>query len=70
VKPFGLKGLFNVLLLILTSILAKRSNGLIGGHAHLGHGLLGLKKDSLEGVLSVEVLATPLRQEVVEEEAP
>jgi hypothetical protein len=50
--------------------MARRSNGLPGGHAHLGHGLPGLKKDSLEGVLSVEVLAAPFRPEVVEEEAP
>jgi hypothetical protein len=43
VKPFGPKGLLNDKLLILTSILARRSDGLPGGHAHLGRGLPGLK---------------------------
>ncbi len=49
--------------------MARRSNGLPSGHAHLGHGLLGPEKDPLEGVLSVEMLAASLGPEVVEEEA-
>jgi hypothetical protein len=39
--------------------LSRGPNGLPGGHAHLGSGLLGLEEDSLQGVLTVEVLATP-----------
>ncbi len=59
VKPLGPKGLLNIKLLILTPILSRGPNGLPGGHAHLGSGLLGLEEDSLQGVLTVEVLATP-----------
>ncbi len=61
VKPLGPKGLLNIKLLILTPIMSKGPNGLPGGHAHLGSGLPGLEEDSLQGVLTVEVLATPFR---------
>ncbi len=43
VKPFSLEGLLNVILLILTPILIRGPNGLPGGHANLGRGLLGLE---------------------------
>ncbi len=43
VKPFSLKGLLNVILLILTPILTRGPNGLPGGHANLGRGLPGLE---------------------------
>ncbi len=50
--------------------MSRRSNGLPGGHAHLGRGLPGLEQDSLEGVLPVEVPTASLGPEVVEEKAP
>jgi len=43
VKPFSLKGFFNTTLNVLISTLARRSNGLPGGHADLGSSLPGLE---------------------------
>ncbi len=43
VNPFSLKGFFDTTLNVLISILARRSNGLSGGHADLGSSLLGLE---------------------------
>jgi len=70
VKAFSLKGLLNAILIILVPILVRGSNGPPSGHADLGRGLPRLKKNALEGVLVVEVLATSLRPEIVEQEAP
>jgi len=69
VKPFNLKGLLNAVLIILVPILVRGSNGPQGGHAYLSRGLPRLKKNTLEGVLVVEVFATSLRPEIVEQEA-
>jgi hypothetical protein len=57
VKPFSPKGLFNANLMLLLLILTRRSDSPPGGHADLGHGFPRLKKNSLEGVLAVEVFA-------------
>jgi hypothetical protein len=43
VKPFSLKGFFNTTLNVLISTLARRSNGLPGGHADLSSSLSGLE---------------------------
>jgi hypothetical protein len=69
-KPFSLKGLLNAILIILLPILMRGSDGPPGGHADLGRSFPRLKKNSLEGVLAVEVFATSLGPEVVEEETP
>jgi hypothetical protein len=66
VKPFGPKGLLNVILIILVPILTRGSNGPPGGHADLSRGLPRLKKNALEGVLAIEVFATSLGLEIVE----
>ncbi len=58
-KPLGPKGPLNIKLLILTPILSRGPNGLPGGHANLGSGFPGLEEDSLQGVLTVEVLTAP-----------
>ncbi len=39
VKPFSPKGKLNAILIVLSPILARRSNGLPGGHAHLRRSL-------------------------------
>jgi hypothetical protein len=62
--------MLNVILLILIPSLTKGLDGPPGGHADLGRGLPQLKENSLEGVLAVEVFATSLGPEVVEQEAP
>ncbi len=58
-KPLGPKGPLNIKLLILTPILSRGPNGLPGGHANLSSGFPGLEEDSLQGVLTVEVLTAP-----------
>ncbi len=70
VKPFSPKGLLNAILIILFPILTRGSDGPLGGHADLGRSFPQLKKNSLEGVLAVEVFATSLGPEIVEQEAP
>ncbi len=69
VKPFSLKGLLNVILIILIPKLTRGHEGPPGGHANLGRSFPRLKENSLEGVLAVEVFATSLRPEIVEQEA-
>ncbi len=70
VKPLSPKGLLNANLMLMLPTLTRRSNGPLGGHANLGRGLPCLKENSLERVLAVEVFATSLRPEVVDQEAP
>jgi len=70
VKPFSLKGLLNAILIIMFPILTRGSNGPPGGHADLGRSFPRLKKNSLKGVLAVEVFATSFGPEIVEQEAP
>ncbi len=60
VKPFSFKGLFNVILIVLISIPARRPDGLPGGHANLSRSLPRLEQDPLEGVLVVEMFAASL----------
>jgi len=69
-KPFSLKGLLNAILLILIPSLTRGPDGPPGGHADLGRSLPRLKENSLEGVLAVEVFATSLEPEVVEQKTP
>ncbi len=69
VKPFSPKGLFNANLMLLLPILTRGSNGPPGGHADLGRGFPRLKKNSLEGVSVVEVLAASLGPKIIEQEA-
>ncbi len=57
-------------MVILIPKLTRGPDGLPGGHADLGHSFPRLKKNSLEGVLAVEVFATSLGPEVVEQETP
>jgi len=70
VKPLSPKGLLNANLMLMLPTLTRRSDGPPGGHANLGRGLPRLKENSLEGVLAVKVIATSLRPEVVNQEAP
>jgi len=70
VKPFSPKGLLNANLKLMLPILTRGSNSPPSGHADVARGLPRLKKNSLEKVLSVEVLAASLGPEVVEQEAP
>ncbi len=70
VKPFSLKGLLNAILIILIPKLTRGPEGLPGGHADLGRSFPRLKENTLEGVLAVEVFATSLGPEIVEQEAP
>ncbi len=55
VKPFSPKGKLNAILIILGPILARGSNGLPGGHAHLRRSLPRLEQDPFEGVLAIKV---------------
>jgi hypothetical protein len=55
VKPFSPKGKLNAILIVLSPILARRSNGLPGGHAHLRRSLPRLEQDPFEGVLAIKV---------------
>ncbi len=55
VKPFSPKGKLNVILIVLGPILARGSNGLPGGHAHLRRSLPRLEQDPFEGVLAIKV---------------
>jgi len=70
VKPFSPKGLLNANLMLLLPILTRGSNSPPGGHANLSRGFPRLKKNSLEGVLAVEMLAASLRPEIIEQKAP
>ncbi len=69
VEPLSPKGLLNANLKFMLPTLARRSNGPPSGHANLGCGLPRLKENTLERVLAVEVSATSLRPEVVNQEA-
>ncbi len=70
VKPFSLKGLLNPILIVLSPILARGSNGFLGGHAHLRRSLPRLEKNLLERVLAIEVPMTSFRLKVIEQKAP
>ncbi len=70
VKPFSLKGMLNAILFVLIPSLTRGPDGPPGGHANLGRSLPRLKENFLEGVLAIEVFATSLGPEVVEQEAP
>ncbi len=70
VKPFNLKGLFNVILNVLISILARGPDGLPSAHAKLSRSLPSLEQDPLEGVLVVKMFVASFGPEIVEQEAP
>jgi hypothetical protein len=61
VKPFSLKGFFNVTLSVLVPILARRSNGFLGGHVDLYCSFPSLEQDSLERVLVIEIVMAWIR---------
>ncbi len=46
------------------------SNSLPSGHTDLNRRHPGLKKDIMHGIPIVEVLSTPFRPEIVQDEAP
>jgi len=66
VKPFSLKGKLNAILIVLSLILARRSNGLLGGHAHLRRNFPRLEQNPLEGVLAIEVPSASFGPEIIE----
>jgi hypothetical protein len=70
VKPFSLKGKLNAILIVLSPILARRSNGLPGGHAHLHRSFPGLEHNPFEGVLAIKVPLAPFGPEIIEQKAP
>jgi len=70
VKPFSLKGKLNAILIVLSPILARRSNGLPGGHAHLRCSFPRLGQNPFEGVLAVKVPSASFRPEIIEQIAP
>jgi hypothetical protein len=69
VKPFSLKGLLDAILVILIPKLMRGPDGPPGGHVDFGRSFPQLKEHSFEGVLAVEMFATSLGPEVVEQEA-
>jgi len=70
VKPFNFKGKLNAILIVLSLILARRSNGLPVGHAHLRRSFPRLEQNPFEGVLVVKVPSTSFRPEIIEQKAP
>jgi hypothetical protein len=66
VKPFSLKGLLNPILIVLSLILARGSNGFPDGHAHLRCSLPRLEENPFERVLAIEVPSASFRPEVIE----
>ncbi len=65
-KPFSLKGLFNAILIVLIFILARGSNGLLGGHANFSRSLPSLEENPFEGVLVIKVFAASFEREEIE----
>jgi hypothetical protein len=70
VKPFSLKGKLNAILIVLSPILARRSNGLPGGHAHLRRNFPRLEQNPFEGVLAIKVPSASFGPEIIEQKAP
>ncbi len=70
VKPFSLKGLLNAILTVLSPILARGSNSLPGGHAHLHCSFPCLEQDSFEGVQALKMPSASFGLEIIEQEAP
>ncbi len=70
VKPFSLKGLLNAILIVLSPILARKSNSLRGGHAHLRRSFPCLEQDSFEGVHAIKMPSASFKPEIVEQKAP
>jgi hypothetical protein len=54
-KPFSFKGKLNAILIVLSPILARRFNGLPGGHAHFHRSFPRLEQNPFEGVLVIKV---------------
>jgi hypothetical protein len=70
VKPFSLKGKLNAILIVLSPILAQRSNGFPGGHAHLRRSFPRLEQNPFEGVLAIKVPSASFGPEIIEQKAP
>ncbi len=70
VKPFSLKGKLNAILIVLSPILARRSNGLPGGHAHLRRSFPRLEQNSFEGVLAIKMPLASFGPEIIQQKAP
>ncbi len=70
VKPFNLKGKLNVILIVLSPILARRSNGLPGSHAHLRRSFPRLEQNPFEGVLAIKVPSASFGPKIIEQKAP
>ncbi len=70
VKPFSLKGKLNAILIVLSPILARRSNGLPGGHAHLRRSFPRLEQNPFEGVLAIEVPSASFEPKIIKQKAP
>jgi hypothetical protein len=69
-KPFSLKGKLNAILIVLSLILARRSNGLPSGHAHLRRSFPRLEQNPFEGVLAIEVPSASFGLEIIKQTAP
>ncbi len=69
-KPFSLKGKLNVILIVLSPILARRSNGLTGGHAHLRCSFPRLEQNPFKGILAIEMPSASFGPEIIEQKAP
>jgi len=69
-KPFSLKGKLNAIMIVLSPILARLSNGLPSGHAHLCRRFPRLEQNPFKGVLAVKVPSASFRPEIIEQKAP
>ncbi len=69
-KPFSLEGKLNAILIVLSPILVRRSNGLPGGHAHLRRSFPRLEQNLFEGVLAIKVPSASFGPEIIEQKAP
>jgi hypothetical protein len=70
VKPLNLKGKLNAILIVLSPILARRSNGFPGGHAHLCRNFPRLEQNPFEGVLAIKVPLASFGPKIIEQKAP
>jgi hypothetical protein len=70
VKPFNLEGKLTAILIVLSPILVRRSNGLPSGHAHLRCSFPRLEQNPFEGVLAIKVPSASFGPEIIEQKAP
>ncbi len=69
-KPFSLEGKLNAILIVLSPILVRRSNGLPGGHAHLRRSFPRLEQNPFEGVLAIKVPSASFGPEIIKQKVP